>query len=246
MNRKQEIGMKKLDILGTHIDSVSLEESIQLIKNTVTADEELWIITANPELIFKAEKEDRLRAMINSADLVIPDGIGVVWAAGKLGNKLKERVTGVDLTSRILEEGNLQKWRVFLLGARPGVAEKAAAEQSKKHTEIIFDWHHGYFTEKEEHGVIEKIRKFAPDVLLVGLGAPRQDYWNSKNRELAKVRIGVGGTIDVLAGEAKRAPRFFQKTGLEWLFRLVTDPSRIRRQVILPLYVLKVLRQIRR
>jgi len=234
--------MKEIRILGTRIHNISLNETISKIKDTISNGKDLWIITANPELIFRAEKDFRLQSLIEKADLVVPDGIGVVWAARQLGFILQERVTGIDLTCRIFEEGHKQGWRIFLLGARPGVAQKAIATQQRKYPGITFDSYHGYFTPEEEPRVTERIRNFKPDVLLVGLGAPRQEYWNYANTGIARVRMGVGGTFDVLAGEQRRAPQVFRQYHLEWFYRLIKEPARIRRQMILPLYVLKILK----
>lgn len=230
-----------MNILGIRIDPLGLDESMMKISENLAAGKEQRIVTANPELIYTAQKDPELQTIINTADLVLPDGIGVVWAARQFGCHLRERVTGIDLTCRILEEGNRQGWRIFLLGARPGVAEKAVSAQYRKYPGIVFCCHHGFFTKEEEPLVLERVRKFAPDILLVGLGAPRQELFNAANDGIARVRMGVGGTIDVLAGEVKRAPRFFCDHNLEWLYRLMKEPSRIRRQAVLPLYVLKVL-----
>jgi N-acetylglucosaminyldiphosphoundecaprenol N-acetyl-beta-D-mannosaminyltransferase len=235
--------MKQLGILGTRIDPISLQDCLETIKNTILLEQQLRIVTANPELIYKAEHDANLLAVINSAGLVVPDGVGVVWAARKLGCPVKERVTGIDLTAGILGESNRYGWRIFLLGAKPGIAEKVIWQQSLRYPKIALACHHGYFTQAEEPEMIEQIRQFAPDILLVGLGAPRQEYWNHQHPGLAKVSMGVGGSFDVLSGEVKRAPRIFQQSGLEWLYRLINEPGRIKRQVVLPMYLLRVLKQ---
>ncbi|HHV64858.1 MAG TPA: WecB/TagA/CpsF family glycosyltransferase [Peptococcaceae bacterium] len=237
MNRKEG------NVLGIRIDLLGLAESVALITESISAGKKLRIVTANPELIYKAQKNKELQDVINTADLVLPDGIGVVWALRQLGYCLKGRVTGVDLTERLLEEGNRRGWRVFFLGAKPGVAEKAVAIQTKKYPGIVFSCQHGYYLADEESFVLERIGRFAPHLLLVGLGAPRQEYFNAAHKGIAQVHVGVGGTIDVLAGEVKRAPYFFRRIGLEWFYRLLTQPSRLGRQAVLPLFVLKVLRQ---
>ncbi|UWG97172.1 WecB/TagA/CpsF family glycosyltransferase [Dehalobacter sp. DCM] len=232
-----------IDILGVRIDQIDEAGSMNIIRHAVENRKRLRVITANPELIYHAEKDEPLRDMINSADVIVPDGVGVVWAARILGKELKQRVTGIDLAIRILEEGSKNGWRIFLLGSKPGVAQKAATEQSKVFPGVIFASHHGYFTREEEPALLDKIRDFAPDVLLTGLGAPKQEYWNQENNDLAPVKMGVGGSLDVLAGEVKRAPQFFQRWGIEWLYRLISEPSRIRRQVVLPLYLMRVIQQ---
>ena len=232
-----------MDILGTRIDLLNLQESMSRIFQALAAGKKLWIVTANPELIYRGAKDKKLQAIISSADLILPDGIGVVWAARLFGAKKAERVTGIDLTLKILEEGQQYGWRIFSLGSKPGIAKKAVCKLSQKYPAIDFAYHHGYFSPEEEAAVLEKIESFAPHILLVGLGAPKQEYWNAAYKGLAPIRIGVGGTIDVLSGEVKRAPQFFRAHNLEWFYRLISQPARIRRQIVLPLYVLQVLKQ---
>lgn len=232
-----------MEILGIQIDSISIEECIRRISAALAEGRKIRIVTANPEMIYASAGNKDLREVINSADVVLPDGVGVLWAARQLGGYLPNRITGIDLAQRILEEGNGQSWRIFFLGAKPGVAEKAAEEQKKNYPEIVFGWHHGYFTKEEEPALFREIREFRPDILLTGLGVPKQEYFNAANPGLAGVVIGVGGSFDVLSGEVKRAPDFFRKYNLEWLYRLGSQPSRLKRQAILPLYVLKILKQ---
>lgn len=235
--------MQDIQILGTRIDNLDMDNSVQIIKNAVLAGTKLRIVTANPEMVYLAARDDKLQQAINGADLVLPDGIGVIWAAKRQGVNLKERVTGIDLTYRLLEEGNRKGWRIFLLGARPGIAETAVFKLYTRYPCITFGCYHGYFSKEDEAEVISRIKKFTADVLLVGLGSPLQEYWLAENRELAGVSMGIGGTIDVLAGKVQRAPRWVRKLGLEWLYRLARDPARIKRQKNLPRYVLEVLRQ---
>ena len=235
--------MERINILGTQIDAVNLRESIQIIKEAVLTKKSIRIVTANPEVIYFASSEPGLQVIVNSADLVVADGIGVVWAARQLGRGLKERVTGIDLTEMILEEGNKQGWRIFLLGAKPGIGEIAIAKLYQRYPRNTYGCYHGFFTKEEEPKVIERINSFAPDILLIGLGAPLQEYWNIENKGLALVSMGVGGTIDVLSGNVSRAPRWIRRIGLEWLFRLITQPSRIHRQKNLPLFIRKVIKQ---
>ncbi|NLM21037.1 MAG: WecB/TagA/CpsF family glycosyltransferase [Peptococcaceae bacterium] len=232
-----------MDILGTRIDLLNLQESMSRIFRAVASGKKLWIVTANPELIYRGAKDKKLQATISSADFILPDGIGVVWAAHLFGAEKVERVTGIDLTLKILEEGQQHRWRIFLLGSKPEIVKKAVYNLRQKYPAIDFAYHHGYFSPEEEPAVLEKIERFAPHILLVGLGAPKQEYWNAAYKGSAQIRMGVGGTIDVLSGEVKRAPQFFRAHNLEWLYRLVSQPARIRRQIVLPLYVCKVLKQ---
>jgi len=235
------MNMQSVEILGVRIDNLSMEECLESIVQAVLSGGSIRIVTANPELIYRAATDKGLQQVINSADLVVADGVGVLWAARQFGHRLPERVTGIDLALKILEEANKRSWRIFLLGSKPGVAERAVINQQKKYPNIVFGCHHGYFSVDQQPLLIDRIKNFEPDILLVGLGAPKQEYWNAANKGLARVSIGVGGSIDVLAGLVKRAPTFVRNLNLEWLYRLLTQPSRIKRQAILPLYVFRIL-----
>jgi len=238
--------LKKLDILGVTIDNVSKKESIAEIERAIELNKRIRIITANPEILYRAGYEPEIRKIINQADLVLPDGVGIVWAGRKLGTYIQERVTGVDLAVEIMKVGNEKGWKLFLLGAAPGVAEGAAIRQQREFPKVKFGWNDGYFSKSEEVSVIKKIADFNPDILFVGLGAPAQEYWLTENSGLARVSMGVGGTIDVLAGKVKRAPKWIQSVGIEWLYRLIKEPTRLKRQKVLPFYVMEVLKQKKR
>ena len=201
------------------------------------------VVTANPELIYRAARQVTLSNLINTAGLVTPDGVGVVWAARMLGKPVPERVTGIDLMEALFPVAHNQGWRVFFLGGRPGVAEQAAAKVREAYPRITFGTAHGYFTADEESLVVANIGRFRPDLLCIGLGAPRQELWSAGYPGLAIVSIGVGGSFDALAGTVPRAPLWVQSIHLEWLYRLIKEPWRWRRQTVLPLFVWDVLRQ---
>jgi N-acetylglucosaminyldiphosphoundecaprenol N-acetyl-beta-D-mannosaminyltransferase len=233
----------RVDILGITVDTYSMQETVEQIRQAVEGHIQLRVITVNPEMIYASERNARLKKLINSADIVTPDGIGVVWAARKLGTPILERVTGIDLVHALLPVAHVGRWRIFFLGGKPGVAEQAANQVVLKNREITLEAMHGYFSSEEEPGVIEKIRHFQPDVLLVGLGAPRQEYWIAEHPELASVSIGVGGSFDALAGIVVRAPKRIQDLHVEWLYRLYKEPWRWKRQAVLPRFVIKVVWQ---
>lgn len=233
----------KVDILGISVDAYSLRETAELIRQAVETGLRIRVITANPEIIYAAGRNDELKKLINSAEIVTADGIGVVWAARRLGTPLPERVTGIDLAKAVFPMAQAGNWRIFLLGGKPGVAEQAAGQVGRKNRGIVWETRHGYFSPAEEPEIIEKIRLFQPDVLLVGLGAPRQEYWLAEYSGLAAASIGVGGSFDVLAGVVPRAPQKVQDFHLEWLYRLVKEPWRWKRQAVLPCFVLKALGQ---
>lgn len=233
----------RVEVLGIKIDNYTMKESVEYIQGAIERKEQTWVVTANPELIFAAGADARLRQLINRAQLVTPDGIGVVWAAKRLGHSLPERVTGIDLLEALFPAAGENKWRVFFLGSKPGVADLAAQKVAEKHPGVIWETQHGYFQPEEQTQILDRIRNFRPDLLLVGLGAPRQEFWIASHLDLATVSIGVGGSFDALAGLNKRAPRWIQDIHLEWLYRLVKQPQRIKRQWVLPKFAWRVIKQ---
>lgn len=231
----------RVDLLGITVNTYSMQETVEEIRRSVEAKHQIRVVTANPEMIYASGHDRRLKRLINSADIVTADGIGVVWAARRLGTPVQERVTGIDLVQSIFPVANTRKWRLFLLGGKPGVVEKAMQQVTLKFPDVVLEGHHGYFKLEEEPRVLENIHSFQPDVLLVGLGAPRQEYWLAEHPGLATVCIGVGGSFDALAGIVIRAPKGLQELHLEWLYRLCKEPWRWKRQTVLPRFVIKVL-----
>lgn len=233
----------RVDLLGITVNTYSMQETVEEIRQSVDAKHQIRVVTANPEMIYASGHDQRLKRLINSADIVTADGIGVVWAARRLGTPVQERVTGIDLVQSIFPVANTRKWRLFFLGGKPGVVEKAMQQVARKFPNAVLEGHHGYFSLEEEPHVLKEISGFQPDVLLVGLGAPRQEYWLAEHPGLATVSIGVGGSFDALAGIVIRAPKRLQELHLEWLYRLWKEPWRWNRQTVLPRFVLKVLLQ---
>ncbi|MDR3599934.1 MAG: WecB/TagA/CpsF family glycosyltransferase [Desulfosporosinus sp.] len=237
------LGLKRVTILGITVDRYSMQETAEQIRRAVETRVPIRVVTANPEMIYVSGRDQRLKQLINSAEVVTADGIGVVWAARQLGSPVHERVTGVDLVQALFPIAHAGKWRFFFLGGKPGVAQQAANQVCSDYPEIVCKAWHGYFNSEEEPQVLEQIRRFQPDILLVGLGAPRQEYWIAEHPGLASVSIGVGGSFDALAGTVIRAPKRIRKLQLEWLYRLCKEPWRWKRQAVLPRFVLKVLGQ---
>ncbi len=235
-----------VDVLGVNIAGLSLAEAASRVEQFVAQGVPRRVVTANPELLYRACYEFELKQLINTADLVTADGEGIVWAAGFLGTPVPQRVTGIDLLQALLPKADLHRWRIFFLGGAPGVAAEAQAQVSREYPGIRSHSHHGFFLpgDEEEH-VLERIRSFSPHLLLVGLGAPRQEKWISEHyRELGvPVSIGVGGSFDVLSGRVSRAPSWVRRLKLEWLARLLREPSRWRRQTSLPKFAIKILQQ---
>lgn len=233
----------RIDILGITVDTYSMQETVEQIRQAVEGQVPIRVVTANPEMIYASGCDQRLKNLINSAEVVTADGIGVVWAARRLGTPVRERVTGIDLVQALFPAADAGKWRLFFLGGKPGVAEQAAKQVFSEYPEIVCNALHGYFSSEEEPHILEKIRCFKPDILLVGLGSPRQEYWIAEHAGLATVSMGVGGSFDALAGTVIRAPQRAQELHLEWLYRLWKEPWRWKRQAVLPRFVLKVLWQ---
>lgn len=238
-------------ILGVRVDRLSRVEAVQRMMEIIAfqrAAEDRppcqQVITVNPEFVMAAQGNVDFRRVINAAALVVADGIGVVWAARHLKAPTPERVTGVDtlvdLAKRCAEAG----YRLYLLGALPGVAEAAGARlQALAPGLQIAGTYAGSPAQAEEDAIIARIRDAGADVLCVAYGAPAQDLWIARNRERLPVALalGVGGSYDFLSGRQKRAPRAMQRLGLEWLYRLYREPSRWRRMLALPRFAVLVL-----
>lgn len=202
------------------------------------------VVTANSEILYRTKHDMALRNILQRAALVTADGMGVVWAANMLGDPLPERVTGYDLMHTLLALLNEQERSVYLLGAKPEILPAAVFEIKRLYpTIIIKGFHHGYFDEVSESEILTEINNYEPDLLLVGLGSPRQEYWLRRNLPnlSVKVAMGIGGSFDVLAGVIERAPEDWQKRGMEWAYRLLKEPRRIGRMTALPKFALRVL-----
>ncbi|MFZ5988701.1 MAG: WecB/TagA/CpsF family glycosyltransferase [Bacillota bacterium] len=233
-----------VDILGIPVDNVTMEEAVNRVEEFLQSSEINTVYTPNAEIMMAAQRDPSLKKILCGANLLVPDGAGVVLASKILKPSLKERVAGFDLTKNLFNRASNKNVRFFFLGGKPGVAEEAAENLKKDNIRIeVVGIRDGYFPKGEEDQVINQINSSGADVLLVALGAPRQEKWihENKKRLNVKVCIGVGGTFDVLAGKTKRAPEFFQKSGLEWLYRLYKEPWRFIRMLDLPRFILLVI-----
>ncbi|ONI46181.1 N-acetylmannosaminyltransferase [Candidatus Epulonipiscioides gigas] len=236
---------KQIDILGVPVDNITMKQANFVTNKFLKKSKRLRLIcTPNPEMIMCATENEKLLKILNTADMVIPDGIGVVIASKILkGPSLKERVAGYDLIQNLMKHGHN---KFYFLGGKPGVAKLAAIRMKKKYKNIeVVGYRNGYFKEKEKRKIIKEINKSGANILLVGLGSPKQEYFISDNRKhlkRIKVAIGVGGSFDVMAGKVKRAPNIFRKLGLEWFYRLITEPHRAKRMLKLPIFLLTIIR----
>ncbi len=221
-----------------------MQESLDRLAAFVHDRRPRLVATANAEMVMMAQEDPELFSILNSADLVLPDGAGVVWAAKKLGSGVPERVAGYDLTQELLRRAAAEKYRIYWLGAAPGVAEIAAQKAAELYPGIITAGIHDGFFPSDDPSIIRNIHEAKPDILLCALGVPKQEKWLARNLAILQVpvSIGVGGTFDVMAGKVRRAPLWMQKSGMEWSYRLICQPSRLIRMLALPRFVLRVLR----
>lgn len=232
----------RIDVLGVGFDNLTLEEAAQAGAGFVEGDGFHYAVTPNPEFILAARKDPAFRQVLLDADLVLPDGIGVIYSAKLLGRPLKGRAPGIEFAQQLIAWMAKNGKRLFLLGAKPGVAELAAANLKTQYPGLIVcGTHDGYFQEDEP--VVEAILAAAADVVFVCLGAPKQEFWMAKNGPAsgAHLMVGLGGSLDVFAGVVDRAPEGFQKLGLEWLYRLMKEPKRFGRMAKLPLVLVYAL-----
>ena len=232
-------------ILGVPLSSVTADQALAQLSVWLREDKTRLVFTPNAEIIALAQDNPELKAALTAADLTVPDGIGVVWAARQLGTPLKERVPGIDLLERLLALAAAEGYTVYFFGGRPGVAAEAAQRaQARYDNLLVVGTHHGYFDPGEEGQILVQLQALQPDILVLALGAPKQELWLTRyvNRLPVKVALGVGGSLDVMAGQVKRAPLLWQRLGLEWLYRIVTDPRRLKRAWQLPRFVGMVLK----
>lgn len=236
----------KTKILGININNITLEEAGIITKELIeNSNKSCKIVVApNTEFIMMAQKDEEFYKVLNNADLATPDSVGVM-IGGKLQKRpFKERIPGQSYFRKVLELGEKQGWTFYFLGGKENTAEKAAENIKKIYPEIkIVGCHEGFFEKDSEEDVIKEINSLKPNVLFVAMGAPIQEKWINNHKEKLEVDLaaGQGGTFDYEAGNIKRAPVIFQKLGIEWLWRLILQPSRICRMVVLPIYLMKIL-----
>lgn len=233
--------MKVIEILGIPFHTFTVEETLDTLESYLDTDKNHIVVTPNPEGVMQARRNPDLAHAIKSADLSLADGTGIVLAAKFKRLKIPGRVRGVDITFALLERLSRRGGTVCILGGKPGVAESAGIniEDSYPGVEVV-GCMHGYFTDDAE--IIAEINAIKPDLLLVGLGMPRQELWATKNIDMnTRITMCVGGTIDILAGMVQLAPPLLRKLGLEWLHRLIKQPSRFKRQLDIPRFIFAVL-----
>lgn len=234
----------KISVLGIEVASLTMEEAVDRCENYIVQGGPHLVATANAEMIMMAQQDKELASILTSADLVVPDGAGVVWAARRQGCSMPERVAGFDLTQRLLALSAEKGYKVYLFGGAPGIADQARITAEKKYPGLkIIGVRDGYFMETEDKIIADEIHHAQPDILLAALGVPKQEKWLAKYKNILNVPLamGVGGTFDVMAGTVTRAPLWMQRANLEWFYRLLSQPSRALRMLALPRFALRVL-----
>lgn len=234
----------RVKILGVPVDMVDRERAMKIFEESFSEPGVTMVVTPNSEIVQRASKDEELKSLISSADLIIPDGIGLVYASKIIGCPLSERVTGIDFLEAIIAGLEKNGKSIYFFGSKPGVAEAAAENIKKKYPKLIVaGTHNGYFKAEEEPDIVKEINDSGADFLCVALGAPKQEkfIFDHRNELAVNGAIGVGGSLDVWAGTLKRAPEFYRKHGLEWLYRLIQEPSRYKRMLALPVFMFRVI-----
>ncbi len=231
------------NILGVAFNNITHKEAVELVCSYLDGNDKKMIFTPNPEFVMEALSNAEFMKILSEGDLLVPDGIGIIIASKILGRPLKERVAGCDLVHDVFDKIKTSEKTVYFLGGGKGVAETAKLKMEQRYKGIkIVGVHDGYFNENEEKLIIEEINRLKPDLVLVGIGFPKQEKWIYEHKDIlnAKAFIGIGGSIDIMSGNVKRAPDIFIKLGLEWFYRLIKQPSRFFRMLKLPLFLLTV------
>ena len=231
----------RIDVLGVGFDNLTMQEAVDKGMSLLRGEGMHYVVTPNPEIVEICRENPEANRVINEADLVLPDGIGVIKGAAMLGTPLKERTPGIEFASHLMGRMAEEGFSLYLLGAKPGVAEMAAEKLAEKYPGLkIAGTHDGYF--KEDGPVVKDIADSGADCVFVCLGAPKQEFWIKQNGPLTGARLlcGLGGSLDVFAGTVERAPKFWCDHGLEWFYRLCKEPKRIGRMMKLPLFLVHV------
>jgi N-acetylglucosaminyldiphosphoundecaprenol N-acetyl-beta-D-mannosaminyltransferase len=237
--------IKKVTILGVPFINTNRKDFVALLKKRMKSEKKTFVITANPEIIMKAKVDPEYMDIIHQATYVTADGIGVVKAAQLLNEPLPERVAGFDTMMDLLEVANQERFRIYLLGATQSVLERVMARLAAEYPNVeIIGAHNGFF-DWEDESIAREIRELEPDLVFVALGVPKQEQWIARHFDSFEkgIFMGLGGSFDILAGEVPRAPEAWQRMNVEWLYRLVNQPSRWRRMLALPHFAWKVLIQ---
>jgi len=222
-------------ILQVPFDALTFNKALETLHGFLQTERNHLVITPNPECVMLAQRNKNFLHILKNADLTLVDGMGILLAARLKKLPIPERVPGCDITQALLESSKGHS--IYLLGAAPGIAEKAMYSLQKQGINVLAA-HDGYFNEAAEPSIIEEIQSLKPDILIIGMGMPRQEEWAAANlhKMPCKITLCVGGSIDIFSGNVRRAPHMLRRLGLEWLYRLITNPSRAKRMLSLPCF----------
>ncbi|CAM2932608.1 WecB/TagA/CpsF family glycosyltransferase [Paenibacillus sediminis] len=235
-----------VSIYGIPFSKLGMTDTVAYVTEMVKSGKPHQIITGNPIMVMTALENPEYMSVMKSADLVVPDGAGVVWAASYVGEPVAERVAGYDLLHELMKVGESYHWKVYLLGSTSEVIQETVRRLGLEYPGVhIVGYRDGYFGPEEDQAVIEDIRAAAPDILFVARSVSTQEPWIARYKEQLGVPVvmGVGGSFDVISGKSKRAPKWMQQMRMEWLFRLLREPTRYKRMLALPKFAMKVLRE---
>lgn len=246
MKATEQQAIKKISIFGVPFSTLNMRDTVEYLTQVVERRDSYHVITANPIMVMAAVNDEKMMRVMKQADLIVPDGAGIVWAANYVNEPLPERVTGFDLIHELMRVGEQRRWRVFLVGTTQEIITEAARNLKLQYPLVeIVGVQNGFFGPAEDDEVVNRIAEAAPDLLFVARSATTQEPWIAQFRDRLNVPImmGVGGSFDIISGKMKRAPVLFQKLRLEWFYRLVKEPSRYKRMLALPKFVVKVMRE---
>ncbi|MFC6334923.1 WecB/TagA/CpsF family glycosyltransferase [Paenibacillus septentrionalis] len=235
----------KVHIFGIPFSKMDMKDTVQYLTDRINAGQQTHVITANPIMVMSALESPSYKEMMLKSDIIVPDGAGIVWAAAKGGDPVAERVTGIELLHELFKVGEAHHWKVFLLGTTQEIIDAAAESLQMQYPQVrIVGSRNGYFNASQDDEVVAQIAELEPHLLFVARGADTQEPWIVKHRAALKAPLimGVGGSFDVISGKLKRAPQWIQRVRMEWLFRLLQEPKRLPRMMVLPRFMLKVMR----
>lgn len=239
------MNLDKVPVLGVSFDNKTKETFLKELMDRICHNKKTFVVTANPEIVMYAKKNADYMSLLNEADYIAADGIGIIKGAKILETPIVERVAGFDLLTNLLEKASQQGSRVYFLGAKEDVLQSAVQNVQKKYPSIqIVGSRNGYF-DFSDSSIIEAVQATQPDMVFVALGFPKQEQWIHQYMTTASkgLLMGVGGSFDVLSGKSKRAPKLFIDLNIEWLYRLIKQPTRLKRMMVLPQFLLEVKRE---
>lgn len=234
----------RINVLGVGFDNFTMEQALAEGVRLMHTEGAHYVVTPNPEIVEICREDREAMAAVNGADLVIADGIGVIYGAKMLGTPLKEKLPGITFAQKLMERMAEEEGKLYLLGAKPGVAALAGERLMKQYPGLrVVGAHDGYF--REDEPVVQEIAASGADVVFVCLGAPKQEKWMAKNGAAtgARLLLGLGGCLDIFSGTVQRAPEIYQRLGLEWLHRLMKHPARVGRMLKLPLFLVHIVEE---